>query len=114
VAPPVGCKVAGDLGFHEQQLHPKTARWSLDGGGWIGVWLAAWREDGWSTTVGGDWNWVRSDNYPGTPVNFQMEVNLYVFFTRLRVVRSFGSAKYFGLPPDCAPSCLGAWDFCLW
>lgn len=41
-------KVASDLGFHRQRLHPRrTARWRLGGGGWTGGWVAAWREDVW-------------------------------------------------------------------
>lgn len=38
----------------------------------------------------------RLDNYPGTPLIFQMGVILYVFLMHLRVVRSIGAAKYFG------------------
>lgn len=57
---------------------------------------------------------ARLDNYPGTPVNFRMGVILYGFLMHLRVARSIGTVKYFGLALESAPSCLGTRDFPFW
>lgn len=70
--------------------------WRMGGGfegGWVGIGELGFRARRW--------------------VGIGIEVNLY-FFMHLRVVRSIGTTKYFGMALGRAPSWLGTRDFAYW